>query len=294
VIAACGQTRETRSVSDLTRYQACRLEIDESTKSAYRDLLTEQIEGGLTHQGVCEMTPSGDLVLRIKPRVRAMGIQTEKGGPHAEANVEVTVVDGATGKEVGAFSTRVDSTDDTVQTLRGMNDEKALRRAAEEIVTFVRSKRGGGRSVAKRGPSGSWSPALETHAAPPASVPPPSATGPAVSAGATAQAAVPPPRGCSLQCIVPHHGAISHEDEVRLTSELGATLTELHACLGDTAGVNVLTLRFNSQSKLVSVGIDVGDQEREERPCMETVRTRVPAATMPGPTTVRCNERCGR
>lgn len=292
VIAACGQTRETRSVADLSRYQACRLEIDEATtKPAYRDILVDQIEHGLASQGVCEVTPSGDLVVLVKPRVRAMGVQTETGGPHAEAIVDVKLTDGATGKEIGAFSTRVDTLDESAQAMHGKNDEKALRRASEEIVTFLRSKRGGGRAIAKKGAS--WSPAPDPGAAPP-----PKAAAPAASATvaptppSVAPSNVPPPRGCSLQCIIPHHGAVANADEARLTSELGSTLTELHSCLGGSPGGAVLTLRFNSQSKLASMGIDVGDPPDQERPCMESLRAQVPVVSMPGPSTVRCTERC--
>lgn len=287
-LAACGQTRETKTVSDLTRFEACRIEIDEAALTPERrDLLREQVESGLVDQGICDVLPSGDLVLRIRPRLRALSSPpSDKGGPHAEAHIDVTLVDGATGKGVGAFSTKVDTVDERAQALHGRNDEKALRRGAEEIVSFVFSKRGGGRPIAKRTPKATWSPPPQD-----ATAAPPQASAPPVAQPA-APSDVPLPPGCSLQCVLPNRGAVSPQDEARLAAGLGAVLTELHGCVGGDRGGAVLTLRFDSQSNLVGLGIDTADPEHDERPCMEAVRSRKPSVTMPGPSTIRCTERC--
>ncbi|MFO0739185.1 MAG: hypothetical protein U0270_25025 [Labilithrix sp.] len=95
------------------------------------------------------------------------------------------------------------------------------------------------------------------------------------------------PQACPLQCFVAQKGRVTPQEEQRLASDLSEALTSLRGC---GAG-NSLTIRFDSGGQLTEFGVDA--ERGNEGACVQSVRQKRPSVTYPGPSTLRCYERCG-
>lgn len=103
-----------------------------------------------------------------------------------------------------------------------------------------------------------------------------------VQAQATATTAA-----CPLQCYVAQKGRVTPQEEQRLTTDLSDALTSLRACGPN----NSLTIRFDSGGQLTEFGVDA--ERGGEGSCVQAVRQKRPTVSYPGPSTLRCYERCG-
>jgi hypothetical protein len=82
-------------------------------------------------------------------------------------------------------------------------------------------------------------------------------------------------------------------DEARLTASLAEVTNALHQCVPGPAPS--MTLRFDSTGVLTGFGVDhAGEDEGGSSACVDSINGRMPAASYPGPATVRCTERCAR
>lgn len=105
---------------------------------------------------------------------------------------------------------------------------------------------------------------------------------------ATAPSTAPPaaPQACPLQCFVAQKGRVSPADEQRLAGDLSDALSSLRAC----GSGNSLTIRFDSGGQLTEFGVDA--ERGSEGSCVQSVRQKRPNVSYPGPSTLRCYERC--
>jgi len=118
-----------------------------------------------------------------------------------------------------------------------------------------------------------------------------SAPPPANSGGTSAPPAPRP--GCQLVCTNAHSRVrLAPADEQKLTSALASELDTLQKCTpqGQPPG---LTLRFDSTGTLTHFGVD-DERHSADGMCVDGVRSHKPTLSFPGPSTVRCGERCGR
>lgn len=95
------------------------------------------------------------------------------------------------------------------------------------------------------------------------------------------------PAACPLQCFVAQKGRVAPADEQKLASDLSDALTSLRAC----GPGNSLTLRFDSTGQMSEFGVAV--ERGNESACIDSVRAKKPAVSYPGPSTLRCYEKCG-
>ena len=94
------------------------------------------------------------------------------------------------------------------------------------------------------------------------------------------------PQACPLQCFVAQRGRVTPQEEQRLATDLSDALTSLRAC----GPGNSLTIRFDSGGQLTEFGVDA--ERGNEGACVQTVRQMHPNVSYPGPSTLRCYERC--
>lgn len=104
---------------------------------------------------------------------------------------------------------------------------------------------------------------------------------------APAPAPAPAPQACPLQCFVAQKGRVTPQEEQRLANDLSEALTSLRGC----GSGNSLTIRFDSGGQLTEFGVDA--ERGNEGACVQSVRQKRPSVTYPGPSTLRCYERCG-
>jgi hypothetical protein len=95
------------------------------------------------------------------------------------------------------------------------------------------------------------------------------------------------PQACPLQCFVAQKGRVPPADEQRLAGELADALSSLRAC----GPGNSLTIRFDSTGQLTEFG--VAADRGAENACVDSVRQKKPNVSYPGPSTLRCYEKCG-
>lgn len=125
----------------------------------------------------------------------------------------------------------------------------------------------------------------------PQPVPPPIASSKPAPDASTGERAMP--ADCSLVCFNANaNGArLSAADEARLASGLAETAHALEQCYPQKP-THTFQLRFNSAAALTGFGVDIDDQDGPA--CMIDIRSRMPAITMVGPSTIRCTEKCKR
>jgi hypothetical protein len=115
-------------------------------------------------------------------------------------------------------------------------------------------------------------------------LPPPSSSG---SSTPVTSDAPPASAACPLVCYIAQHGRVPPADEQKLASDLSQSLSALRAC----GPGNSLTLRFDSTGQLSEFG--VAADRGNESACTDGVRSSKPTVSYPGPSTLRCSERCG-
>jgi hypothetical protein len=106
-------------------------------------------------------------------------------------------------------------------------------------------------------------------------------------AAAPASGEAPAPQACPLQCFVAQKGRVAPADEQRLAGDLADALSSLRAC----GPGNSLTIRFDSGGQLTEFG--VAADRGAENSCIDSVRQKKPNVSFPGPSTLRCYEKCG-
>lgn len=128
----------------------------------------------------------------------------------------------------------------------------------------------GNAPVAAAAPSGSAAPAPTTTSSEPARVRP----------------------GCALQCAVGQKGRVPAAEEARLTQQLADVTEALHQCVGGR--IPSMTLRFDSTGTITGFGVahDPGGLTADS--CIDSINTRMPAVSYPGPAALRCTEHCKR
>ena len=113
-------------------------------------------------------------------------------------------------------------------------------------------------------------------------------TGETTTAAAPAQGdPAAAPAACPLQCFVAQKGRVAPAEEQRLATDLAEPLSALRSC----GSGNSLTIRFDSAGQLTEFGVDA--ERGQEGACVQAVRQKQPAVSFPGPSTLRCSERCG-
>jgi pyruvate/2-oxoglutarate dehydrogenase complex dihydrolipoamide acyltransferase (E2) component len=113
----------------------------------------------------------------------------------------------------------------------------------------------------------------------------PSEEAPAPTAPTSGEPAAP--QACPLQCFVAQKGRVAPADEQRLAGELADALSSLRGC----GPGNSLTIRFDSTGQLTEFG--VAADRGAENACVDSVRQKKPNVSYPGPSTLRCYEKCG-
>jgi hypothetical protein len=151
-----GSNAETKTVADLKSYKACAVQLDETglkNGPKSKQIVLEQLRSGLSAQGVCEVKEDGDLVLKMKAKLEEvkdfMG-GAGLSGKDFNAELDVELFEAGTNKELGAFSTKGNTKDNVHTSVAGVDtgtlaNEKeaiALKRAADQVVEFLKTKRG--------------------------------------------------------------------------------------------------------------------------------------------------------
>jgi hypothetical protein len=119
----------------------------------------------------------------------------------------------------------------------------------------------------------------------------PVAAGAAPTTPAAPSTPAQPTPGCALVCHVATKGRAAPADEARLTSSLAEETRVIRECVRGPAPS--MTLRFDSTGTLTGFGVDQAPEESgEAASCIEAINLRRPAVSYPGPSTLRCVERC--
>lgn len=154
-----GSSGETKTVADLSSYKTCAIEFDESgmTNGAkHKPLVIAEVRSSLANHHVCEAKDEGaDLTLKIKGKldeVKEFGMGgAGLAGKDFEAVFDVELYDTKAQKTVGAFTAKGNTKEDTgikmggvdARTMAGDKDQTALKRAADQVGTFMATKRKG-------------------------------------------------------------------------------------------------------------------------------------------------------
>jgi hypothetical protein len=282
LLASCahaGSTNEKHPVkADLGQYRTCTLNVDsdrmptaEPDASAFEDYLAGRLKEGGVLQPL-EMMESGtpDLTLRI--RVTDAKETTDA----ADVKLVVMIVETRSGDELGELEvTGTAKTQTNEDKTRGAR-RNALHHAADEIVSYIASKRssGGGREPPP--------PAPRVSNAPPRAEDPFRQETPGQKQ-----------KICASTCGTPSSSALSESEIQRVTTQVDGSLQALRSCLDRVGGDRVepaVILRFGGGGDLVGMRIDMGGYE--DLLCVDAVRTRPPRVRVAREAMVRCVFHC--
>ncbi len=280
-IAACahaGSTSEKHAVkADLAQYRTCTLTVDsdrlsspEPDASAFEDYLAGRLRDGGVLQPLEMMEPgTPDLTLRIRVA------EAKESGGASDVKLVVFVVETRSGDELGELEVTgsAKSDDKALRTAR----RDALHHAADEIVSYLASKRGSGRVAEPTSPP--------PRAAASASLPP--AEDPFRPAANARQPI------CASTCATPSSSALGEAEVQRVTSALDGHLQALRACLERVGGGRVepaIILRFGPDGGVTAMRVDMGGFE--DLLCVDQVRMRPPRVRASRESMVRCVYHC--
>ncbi len=275
---ACGHTGSTSEKhpvkTDLAQYRTCTLTVDsdrlanpEPDASAFEDYLA----GRLRDDGVLqplEMMEAGtpDLTLRVR--------FAEAKEAAADVKLFVTVVETRSGDELG----ELEVTGSAKSEEKGLRTARrdALHHAADEIVSYLASKRGSGRVVE----------------APPAPRPVASSAVPAAEDPFRNDTG-PRQKICASACSMPSSSSLGEAEVQRMTTAIDGHLQALRACLDRVGGSRVepaIILRFGADGHVAAMRVDMGGFE--DLLCVDQVRTRPPRIRASRESMVRCVFHC--
>ena len=153
-----GSAAETQTVADLKSYKACAVQLDETGMKngpKAKAVVMEQLRSGLSAQKVCEVKDDGDLVLKMKGKLEELkdfgAGGSGLGGKDFEAQLDVELVEAGSNKPLGAFTTKGNTKENAKTSIGGVDtgtmaaekENMALKRAADQVVEFLKAKRGG-------------------------------------------------------------------------------------------------------------------------------------------------------
>src|SRR5688572_5013990 len=151
-----GSTTETTSVADLKSYKACAVQLDETGMKngpKAKQVVMEQLRSKMSADGTCEVKDDGDLVLKIKGKleeVKDLGMGgSGLAGKDFEAQLDVELVEAGSNKALGSFSAKGNTKENAKTTVGGVDtgtmagekESMALKRAADQVAEFMKSKR---------------------------------------------------------------------------------------------------------------------------------------------------------
>jgi len=282
LLASCahaGSTNEKHAVkADLAQYRTCTLTLDsdrlptaEPDASAFEDYLAGRLEdGGVLHP--LEMMAGGtpDLTLRIRVT------DAKETNDAADVKLAVTIVETRSGDELGEVEVTGNAKAEDKN--RGAR-RNALHHAADEIVSYIASKRGSGTTRPSAEPVAS---SPRTNALPPAEDPFRKET-----------PGEPRQKICASTCSTPSSSALGEAEVQRVTTAVDQHLHALRACLDRVGGDRVepaVILRFGGGGVLIGMRIDMGGFE--DLLCVDAVRTRPPRIKVSRESMVRCLFHC--
>jgi hypothetical protein len=283
-LAACGSTPKT-TVSqpitvDLGKYETCAIDFDaRDLKEGQRGgaAFAAYLEGRLREEGVLEpvepgKTADADVTLRVRP-------VPEKDAA-AAVTMAVEVIATKSSETLGVFEATGKQEDPGGGIAAGPRGV-ALQRAADEIASFLKTKRTQKARAAVR-------------AKPAPAPPPPPPTNPADDPFAPRPPNVPLPPICASECECPASSALPPAELTKLTQRIDPTLKFLRACLGNVGAHLVepaVLFRFGDDGRLVGMRIDMGGYE-EQLLCVDDIRAAPPRVRTFRSAMVRCRWHC--
>jgi hypothetical protein len=286
-LAACakGATTVTRPVTaDLRAYKTCVLRFEGKDLGVDGDAFLAYLEGQLREDGGLEPLDAfreseADLVLDMNAEV-----ESEKAN-EARVKVGIVVTEKRTKDLLGEIQVHgkgtpdapASSADAVLRDSGGGARRMALHHAADEIVDYLRSRRG--ESPRQRGEI-----QPERHApmqpAPPPDDPP----------GRDLQP--PRPVTCATQC-TPSASSLSEADLAKISARADDTMQILRKCVDRIGGHKIeptLILRFGPEGTLSNMRVDLGGYE--DLVCVDAARAHPPRVFVRREAMVRCVLHC--
>ena len=276
--SACAKTSmlvESRPLkADFDTYRSGAVEVDptnmEGGVKGSQELLTV-LEGRLKQAGVLTLVAAdkgAQLIIRIRAAANA-----------GEDDVRILVgfIDAKTGATIGEVSVTANDL--------GKKRGAALRRVADEIVTYMRTHRAAPVS-AKAGQSGVNGSAAS---APTVLAPAAAATERPAAAGVLKVGA------CTTTCTPDSSSALTPDDQKNIADSLQPMLKDVRVCLDRVNAQQIhpaVIARFESNGRLSQLKIDAGGYD--DLACVNEVRSRPPQVTVSRGASVRCEYRCGK
>jgi hypothetical protein len=205
-----------------------------------------------------------DLTLRIRVA------DAKESGAAAEVKLVVDVVETRSGDELGELEVTGSAKGDEKAIRTARRD--ALHHAADEIVSYLASKRGSARVVEAPAPVASSTPSAED--------PFRNDTGPRQKI-------------CASSCSTPSSSSLGEAEIQRMTTGIDGHLQALRACLDRVGGSRVepaIILRFGADGHVAAMRIDMGGFE--DLLCVDQIRTRPPRIRASRESMVRCVFHC--
>jgi hypothetical protein len=285
--SACAKnaTQVTKPVTtDLRAYKTCVLRLETKDLGVDGDAFLAYLEGQLRDDGGLEPLDAfreseADLVLDMNAEV-----ESEKPN-EARVKVGIVVTEKRTKDLLGEIQVRGTGTPDApaspadtaLRETGGSPRRMALHHAADEIVDYLRARRGEGKRA--RGEV-----APERHA-PMQPAPPPD--------DPTDRDLQPPrPVTCATQCI-PTASALTDADVAKISARADPTMQILRQCLDRIGGRKIepaLILRFDSGGQLGLMRVDLGGYE--DLVCVDAARAHPPRVFVHREAMVRCVLHC--
>ncbi len=257
--------------ADFDGYQTGAVEINpqniEGGEKASRELL-QYLEAKLRQGGVLEPIDA-DKGAQLLLRVHATSLSGEE-----DVRLLVDFIDAKTGETIGQIAISANAL--------GGNGSAALRRVADEVVTYMRTNRRAAVSAkASRGSQGSAASAPTVLAPASAATERPAAAG-VVTSG-----------GCTTTCTPDSSSALSPDDQKKVADGLTPLLKELRVCLDRVNAQEIhpaVIGRFETNGAMSQVRVDAGGFDNLA--CVQEARSRAPQVMISRGASVRCEYRC--
>lgn len=203
---------------------------------------------------------AAQMIIRVRPGPGA--------GMDDDLHLVVDLVDTKTRATVGQLNI-------TTSAMGGKSDA-ALRRAGDEIATYIREHRRAPLKIAKGNNDFTPSTFSSAGVAPP-------------TPGVVTK------DNCTTTCKSDSTSMVSPEDLQRIAERVAPTLGQARICLDRVSAQNInpsIIVRFETAGQLISLKLDAGGYD--ELACVLEAKSRVPSLTTSRQASLRCEHRCQR
>lgn len=266
--AGCGKgVNEARPLQvSMDDYKTATIEFDpKSTDNGEKAApgFIAYLETKMKTVGAFEPAPPGaaQMIIRIRPG--------PGNGMDDDLHLVVDLIDAKTRATVGQLEITTSAT--------GGKAEAALRRAGDDIATYIREHRRAPLKISKGN--------TDIVASSPTTA----------DAGAAPTPGVVVKDNCTTTCRSDSTSVVPPEDLQRIAERVAPTLGQARICLDRVSAQNInpsIIVRFETAGQLISLKLDAGGYD--ELACILDAKSRVPMLTTSRQASLRCEHRCQR